>query len=69
MSIINISKVVDRISGENKNQYTYMRVKNLLNGMPGRSSKKEIKEVKKIIETELTQIIKKLDSISKQTRL
>lgn len=37
-----------------KNHYTYMRVKNLLKGFRGKATKKEIQQVRKIIQRELT---------------
>jgi hypothetical protein len=58
MSIINVNKLAALVG--NKNHYTYIRVKNMLQGLKGKSSKKDIQEVRKIIQRELTQIDKTL---------
>lgn len=52
--IININRVVTLMG--DRDHYTYTRVKNLLKGLKGRSSKKDIQQVRKIIQKELTAI-------------
>jgi hypothetical protein len=52
--IINVNKVVDLMG--DKNHYTYIRVKNLLSGLKGRSSKKDIQQLRRLINKELTAI-------------
>lgn len=64
MSIINVNKLVGMIG--DKNHYTYMRVKNMLNGLKGKSSKKEIQQVRKIIQTELTTVVEKLSKLENE---
>lgn len=54
MSIISVSKLADLVS--DKNHYTYIRVKNMLSGLKGKSSKKDIQEVRKIVKREFNQI-------------
>lgn len=64
MSIINVNKLVDMIG--DKNHYTYMRVKNMLKGLRGKSSKKEIQQVRKLIEKELTTTVEQLQKLENQ---
>jgi hypothetical protein len=61
MSIININKLVEKAGG--KNHYSYIRVRNMLNGMKGRSTDKEIQQVRKILKDELSQLINTLDNL------
>ena len=58
MSIINVNKLVWLVG--NNDFYTYTRVKNLLAGKKGRSSKKDIQQVRKIIEKEMTTAVNTL---------
>lgn len=62
--IININKLVDLIG--DKNHYTYIRVKNMLSGLKGRSSKKEIQQVRRIIIKELTAIDNTLQKLENE---
>jgi hypothetical protein len=63
MSIININKLVDIVG---KNHYSYIRVKNMLNGLKGRSTKKEIQQVKKVIQQELSDLVTKLEKLENE---
>lgn len=64
MGIINISKLVE-LMGAN-DHYSYKRVKNMLSGLKGRSSVKEIQRVRKIIRQQLTEIDNTLERLEKQ---
>jgi hypothetical protein len=64
MSIININKLAGMMS--DKNHYTYNRVKNMLNGLKGKSSKKDIQQVRKIIQREFTEIDNVLAKLSEE---
>lgn len=59
--IININKLVDLIG--DRNHYTYIRVKNMLHGLKGKSSKKDIQQVRRIIQKELTLINRTLSKM------
>jgi hypothetical protein len=61
MSILNISAVVQKI-GTN-NQYSYTRIKMLLGGFKGRSTKKEVQHVRQILRREFDEIIDRLEQI------
>lgn len=63
MGIINVKQLVERL--DDKNHYTYMRVRNMLSGLKGKSTKKEIQQVRKLIKSELTlvdNILSKLEN-------
>ena len=60
MAIINIQRLVDKVG---KNTYSYVRVKNMLNGIKGHSTKKEILLVRKAIHDEMTAILQTLDKL------
>lgn len=64
--IININRVVTLM--RDQDHYTYTRVKNLLKGLKGRSTKKDIQQVRKIINQELTAIDKTLADLEKQIK-
>jgi hypothetical protein len=64
MGIINVNKLVDMI--DDKNHYTYMRVKNLLKGFRGKATKKEIQNLRKIIQRELTTADKVLEKLENE---
>lgn len=64
MSIINVNKLVSLVG--DKNHYTYIRVKNMLQGLKGKSSKKDIQEVRKIVNRELTLIDKILAKLENE---
>jgi len=64
MSIINVNKLAGLVG--DKNHYTYIRVKNMLQGLKGKSSKKDIQEVRRIIQRELTQIDKTLAKLENE---
>ena len=52
---------------DGKNHYSYQRVKNMLNGLSNQSSKKEIAQVRKILQKEFATVDKVLaDLESKQ---
>jgi hypothetical protein len=65
MGIINVTKVVLRMGGA-QNHYTYMRVQNLLRGLKGKSTKKEIQQLRKFIEKELTQVVTNLQKLENE---
>lgn len=62
--IINVNKLVDLI--DDKNHYTYIRVRNMLSGLKGKSSKKEIQQLRRIIQRELTAIDNTLQKLENQ---
>jgi len=64
MTILNVSQIVQMMGG--KNQYSYTRVKNLLMGLKGRSSKKEIQAIRKIIQRELSEVDSKLAKLENE---
>lgn len=63
MGIINIHALANRVGKHNS--YSYVRVKNMLNGIPGRSSKKEIRKVRQEIERELNEVLVILNALEK----
>lgn len=60
-TIINVNKLVTKIDG--RNAYTYLRVKNLLQGKRGKSTQKEIQHLRKILRKEFDQIDKELSQL------
>jgi hypothetical protein len=59
-----VNKLVDLIG--DKNHYTYIRVKRMLSGLKGKSSKRDIQQVRRIIQKELTQIDNTLEKLENQ---
>jgi hypothetical protein len=64
MSIINVTKLVS-LMGE-PNHYSYTRIKNLLSGLKGKTSKKEIQQVRKLIKDQFSTIDKQLASLENE---
>lgn len=64
MGIINVKALVDLLN--DNNHYTYMRTKNLLNGLKGRSTKEDIQKVRKVINKQLTTIDNMLAKLEKE---
>lgn len=62
--IINVNRLVEMMGG--RTTYSYVRVKNLLSGIKGRSSKAEIQQLRKIIRKELTEIDNALAKLENQ---
>lgn len=62
--IINVNKLVDLIG--DRNHYTYIRVKNMLLGLKGKSSKKDIQRVRRLIQMELTAVDKTLEELENE---
>jgi Holliday junction resolvasome RuvABC endonuclease subunit len=68
MSIVNVNKIVAALK-RNKfpiNSYTYTRVSNLLSGKRGGSDKKEIQQVRKVIQSELLSIDRQLAKLENE---
>lgn len=69
MSIININKLTEAVGDDN--HYSYVRITNMLRGLKGRSTKKDIQAVRRVIERELTEaviILKKLEDEATKTK-
>jgi hypothetical protein len=64
MSIINVNKLVNMMG--DRNHYTYMRVTNMLKGLKGNSSKKDIQQVRKLIQREFSTIDTLLGDLENQ---
>lgn len=63
MSIYNISAIVNKLPSGN--HYTYTRVRNLLLGLKGNSSKKEIQHLRRILKNswmEIDTVLEKLEN-------
>jgi len=60
MSIININKLVEKVG---KNHYSYTRISNMFRGLKGRSTNKEIQQVRNIVKDELESILDVLDNL------
>jgi len=63
MSIYNVSAIKDLIFG---NHYSYTRIKNLLLGLKGNSTKKEIQQVRKVLKQEWMEIDSKLEKLENE---
>lgn len=64
MSIINVNALVHVISENgHTNHYSYVRVKNMLLGLKGKSTRKEIQSVRRIVEKELTKVVSVLKEL------
>lgn len=64
MSIINVNALVHLIGeSSHTNHYSYVRVKNMLHGLKGKSSKKEIQTVRRTVEKEMTRVVTTLKEL------
>jgi len=64
MSIYNISAIKNLIPGGN--HYSYTRIKNLLMGLKGNSSKKDIQQVRKLLKQEWVEVDNTLEKLENQ---
>ena len=64
--IININKLVGMLG--DKNHYSYIRVKNMLQGLRGKSTKRDIQQVRKILQRELQHCDAVLEKLENQIK-
>lgn len=64
--IYNISAIRDLMPGGN--HYSYTRIKNLINGLRGDSTKKEIQQIRKIISDAYNKLDKHLEVLEKESK-
>lgn len=67
MGLINISKLVQALGKETGgNSYSYLRITNLLNGIKGNSTRKDIQQIRRILSKELTSVDRTLEKLENQ---
>jgi hypothetical protein len=61
--IFNVSAIAEQVSKGNR--YSYTRIKNIFNGFPGRSKKRDIQEIRQILQSEYIAMDERLAEMEK----